>query len=63
MIKLTRLDGSEILINEDFVEVIEETPDTVITMQNGHRLIVRESVSSILLKAKHYQKFKNRQNN
>ena len=36
MIKLTRLNGTDILINENFIELAEETPDTVITMENGH---------------------------
>ena len=60
MIKLTRLDGREILLNEDYVEVIEETPDTVITLQNGHRLIVQEKINSILLKTKQFQRLKYR---
>ena len=34
MIKLTRLSGTELLINENFIETIEQTPDTVLTMQN-----------------------------
>lgn len=48
MIKLTRLDGREILINENYIEIVEETPDTVISLQNGHRLIVRENIRTIL---------------
>lgn len=48
MIKLTRLDGSEILVNEHFIELVEETPDTVISMQNGHRYLVKQSIEDIL---------------
>lgn len=48
MIKLSRLDGREFLINENFVELIEETPDTVISLQNGHRLVVTETIEEIL---------------
>ena len=58
MIKLTRLDGSEILINEDFVEVIEETPDTVISLQNGHRFYVKENIDMIIEKARDFQRIK-----
>ena len=32
MIKLTRLDGSQIFVNDDLIEVVEETPDTHITL-------------------------------
>lgn len=58
MIKLTRLDGKEILINEDFIEIIEEAPDTVICLQNTHRLIVQESIDTILQKIQEFEKLK-----
>lgn len=56
MIILTRLDGREILINEQYIEIIEETPDTVLTFQNGHRLFVREKLKEILDKSKQYRR-------
>ena len=45
MIFLTKLDGKEILLNELLIETVTETPDTVITMSNGHTYIVRESMT------------------
>lgn len=48
MIKLTRLNGTVILINEDFIELAEETPDTVVTMENGHRYLVKEKIDDIM---------------
>ena len=48
MIFLTKLDGKEILLNELFIETVTETPDTVITMSNGHTYIVRESMKELL---------------
>lgn len=47
MIRLTRLDGSELYINEDLIETIEETPDTHITLTNGNRYLVLEKTSVI----------------
>jgi flagellar protein FlbD len=47
MIKLMRLDGSEICLNPDHIEVIEETPDTHITLTNGNRYLVLESALAI----------------
>lgn len=47
MIILTRLSGTPIMINEDFIEIAEEHPDTTITMHNGHTYVVRESLSEI----------------
>jgi len=42
MIRVTTLDRSEIFINPDLIEIITETPDTVITLSNGRRYLVRE---------------------
>ena len=42
MIAVTRLDGTAILINEDLIETIEQTPDTVLSLVNGHKLMVRD---------------------
>ncbi|MHC1698310.1 MAG: flagellar FlbD family protein [Geobacteraceae bacterium] len=48
MIKLTRLDGSQIFVNEDQIEVVEETPDTHITLSNGNRYVVLESAAVLI---------------
>jgi len=47
MIKVTRINNSELHINPDLIEFIEETPDTVITMTTGKKLIVQESIEEI----------------
>ena len=59
MIMLTRVNGSALLINESFIETAEETPDTVVTMQNGHRFFVKETVDEILRKTMEFEKEKN----
>lgn len=56
MIKLTRLNGTVILINESFIELAEETPDTVVTMVNGHRYLVQEKLDSIVAMIKDFQR-------
>jgi flagellar protein FlbD len=48
MIKVTRLNGSEFYVNEDMIEFLEETPDTVITLNTDKKLIVREPIQEIL---------------
>ncbi|MCI7691051.1 MAG: flagellar FlbD family protein [Oscillospiraceae bacterium] len=50
MIILTKLDGKEFLLNEELIEVVNETPDTVIVLENGHSYIVRESISELMEK-------------
>lgn len=48
MIKLTRLDGTEIYINPDLIELLEETPDTHITLINGNRHLVLEKADAVI---------------
>lgn len=48
MIKLTRLDGTEVFVNKDNIQWIECLPDTTITFLNGVRIIVREKVDEVL---------------
>lgn len=47
MVWLTRLDGTTFMLNADLIEHIEHTPDTVMTLTNGHRFVVRESIADI----------------
>ena len=42
MIEVTRLNGVKILINPDQIESVEETPDTVVTLMNGKKFIIKE---------------------
>ncbi|MCK8826308.1 flagellar FlbD family protein [Natroniella acetigena] len=48
IIKLRRLNDSEIVVNAELIETIEATPDTVITLTTNHRLIVKEDVDDII---------------
>jgi flagellar protein FlbD len=48
MIFLTRLDKQEMYINPDHIVSVEETPDTVIALFNGHHFIVKESARVII---------------
>jgi flagellar protein FlbD len=47
MITLTRLNGDQFMLNIDMIEMMEETPDTVITLTNGKKIIVQESTQKI----------------
>jgi flagellar protein FlbD len=48
MIKVTALDGSEMYLNADLIEIIIETPDTHITLSNGNRYIVLEPARVVI---------------
>ena len=50
MIKVTRLDGTEYLVNPHQIECIEVRPDTTLMMMSGKNLIVREEVDTVLEK-------------
>lgn len=43
MIELTKLNGRSIMLNADMIVSVEETPDTVVTLNTGAKLLVKES--------------------
>lgn len=47
MIPLTRLNGHAFVVNPDLLERAEATPDTVVTLVDGSRLVVLESIEEI----------------
>lgn len=48
MIRLTRLNQDPIVINSDLIECVEATPDTILKLTNGQRLMVRESLDEVI---------------
>ncbi|HHY98113.1 MAG TPA: flagellar FlbD family protein [Firmicutes bacterium] len=59
MIRVNRLDGTELVLNADLVECVEARPDTVITLTSGKKLIVRNSVDEIYAKFIEYKRLIN----
>jgi flagellar protein FlbD len=51
MIFLTRMDGREFVLNSDHILWVDRTPDTVITLTSGERLMVREPVDELVARA------------
>jgi len=47
MIQLTRL-NSKVSINSDLIKWVEQNPDTVITLLNGEKLLVQETVEQVV---------------
>ena len=56
MIKLTRLNGSKFTLNAELIFTIEETPDTVIALTTGQKLLVTESEPEIVEKIIEYKR-------
>lgn len=48
MIEVTRLKGARIVVNAELIEFVEGTPDTVITLTTGHKVIVEETVDQVI---------------
>ncbi|WXR61793.1 flagellar FlbD family protein [Peptostreptococcaceae bacterium AGR-M142] len=51
-----RLNGESFAINENLIETIEETPDTVITLTNGNKYIVKEKIVDLIQQIKEFKK-------
>lgn len=47
MIYVTQRDNKQVLLNNDLIEIVEETPDTVITLVTGKKILVKESTEEI----------------
>ena len=56
MIEVTRLNGTTVLINSDLIETVEETPDTVISLTTGRKIIVKESRQEVKNLVKSYKR-------
>lgn len=56
MIQLTKINGHQITLNPDLIEYIEETPDTVITLANNDKIIVKDRMTEIIDKVVHYRR-------
>lgn len=48
MIRLTRLNNQSLTVNSDLIKFVEQSPDTLITLVTGEKIVVRESAEEIL---------------
>lgn len=56
MIKITHLDNQESMLNAELIEAVDATPDTLITLITGRKLMVKESVDEVVAAIKKYKK-------
>jgi len=47
MIALRRLNNEPVMVNPDLIEFLEATPDTVVTLTSGNKLLVRDSMDEV----------------
>ena len=55
MIQVTRLNRTRVVLNSDLIEEIETTPDTVISLSTGQKIMVLESTEEIVERIRRYR--------
>jgi len=55
MIMLSRLNGLPFALNPDLIERAEATPDTVLTLCDGNKLVIGESVEQVVALVRDYR--------
>ena len=56
MIDVTLLNGKQITVNAEIIELVDEVPDTVITLNTGRKIIVKESRQKVKSLVKSYKR-------
>ena len=56
MIDVTLLSGKQITVNAELIELVDEVPDTVITLNTGRKIIVKESRQKVKSLVKSYKR-------
>jgi flagellar protein FlbD len=56
MIQLTRLNSHPLVVNSDLIKFVEQAPDTVITLVNGDKIVVRESAEDVLARVVQFRR-------
>lgn len=55
MIQLTRLNGNPLVVNSDLIKYAEASPDTVLTLVNGEKIVVLESCAEVVRRTAEYR--------
>jgi len=56
MISLTRINDTSIVLNVELIEFVEANPDTIISLSNGHKYLVKDTVDEVVEKVKEYKR-------
>lgn len=56
MIRITRLNGTTFWVNPHLIEFAEETPDTVVTLISGKKIIIKEKIDELNKKIINYRR-------
>lgn len=50
MVPVTRLNGQEVYVNADLIMFLESSPETILTLENGKKITVKESIPQVIEK-------------
>ena len=56
MIQLTRLNNKPLMVNSDLIKFVERSPDTLITLINGEKLVVLETPEQVLTRVAEFRR-------
>lgn len=56
MIYITRLDHNQMVVNAELIATVESTPDTMLTLSNGHQYLVQETVADVVARVLEYRR-------
>ena len=56
MIKITRLNDTVLVVNAEMIQFLEATPDTIVTLTDGRKLVAKESVDDVIEKIVEYKR-------
>lgn len=56
MIAVTRLNGQQFMVNAELVELVESTPDTIVSLTTGKKFMVKETVEEVVARIIQYRR-------
>lgn len=56
MIKVKKINGRDLIINAELIEFVENTPDTIISMTTGKKIIVKDTSEELIKKVIEYRR-------
>ncbi len=54
MIRLTRRNGNQFVLNAELIKFVEEVPDTIVTLRDGEKVLVKESADTVVERSLEY---------
>ncbi len=54
MIRLTRRNGAQFVLNAELIKFVEEVPDTIVTLRDGEKVLVKEAADTVVERALEY---------